>query len=86
MKKFSLFCLFVLSNAAFADTNPSIENCAKLLPPDGNQYELSLNGLISKERDFKGELAITDNTNKKRSDEEQKKLQPFIECVQHIIK
>lgn len=86
VKKLSLFCLLGLSSAAFAGTDHSIENCAKLLPSDGKQYELSLNGIIAKDNKFEGEMTITDSTKKELSDEEKTKIQPFIECVKNVIK
>lgn len=61
----------------------TMENCAKLLPSDGKQYEVSLAGTITADRKFEGELNISDNTSKQLTGEEKKKTESFVECVKN---
>lgn len=81
-----LLSLLIISGAAFAEANRTVEECAKLLPSDGKQYELSLAGTVTNDRTLKGELNISDKTREQLTDAEKKKTEPFVECVKKLIK
>ncbi|EAT6913872.1 TPA: hypothetical protein ACYYHR_004947 [Salmonella enterica subsp. diarizonae serovar 48:i:z] len=82
----SILSLLIISGTAFAETEKTVEDCAKLLPSDGKQYELSIAGTITSDRKFEGELNVSDNTKKQLTDEEKNNTQSFVECVKKLIK
>ncbi|MGK4357804.1 hypothetical protein [Enterobacter cloacae] len=78
----SLFLSFVLSTTAFAEELKTIKDCAKLLPINQHEYELVIDGKITGDRSFEGVLNLNDSN----SNEQDKDVALFIECVKLIIK
>lgn len=80
------FIMVAFSATVFAHQDTTIEECAKLLPSDSKAYDISITGTISADREFHGELNVSDNSTKSLTPAEKEKIAPFIECMKTQMK
>lgn len=83
------FIMVAFSVTVFAHQTPTIATiaeCAKLIPSDSKAYDVSITGTISADREFHGELNVTDNSRKSLTPAEKEKIAPFIDCMKKQMK
>ncbi|EKO1024664.1 hypothetical protein PX617_004873 [Salmonella enterica subsp. enterica] len=65
-----------------SDTNGVITQCSKYLPDNNKQYSINLDVLISaKDKKPKGELSVSDDSQKNLTAKEQKEISLFKNCL-----
>lgn len=91
MKKYLLlvtlaFSSYSLSQDSLPVIKKELQNCIKLMPDDGNEYEISIVGDISKERELidpSVTILIKDKSikNEGKAKEINDKITPVMECI-----